>query len=212
MGWVFRRFGLPPGLPGLAPAGDLLLWTPKEVGKKTAPTKPPTLRVGALRCSNDEARAQLAPLCSAQTVARSQTLKRAAHAPRRSALLGGFEGGVPQTAQQPTAKPPSRSPRGISLPPFSTAEQRKTLRACAKRTSTSDSVRLSDRSVAKRVAHGPSRSEQRREPRATRGAVRSGALSLPTFLCAQESRSPAGANSRLGLTRNAVQPEASPCL
>ena len=94
-GMFFRCFGLSPALPGLAPAGESLLWTSKEVTKKDAPTKPP-LR-GALRCSNDEARAQLAPLRSARTVARSQLLMRASLAPRRSALLSGFEGGVPQS-------------------------------------------------------------------------------------------------------------------
>ena len=44
-------FGLTPRLPGLAPAGDLLLWPSKEVGKKDAPTKPPARGAGALRCS-----------------------------------------------------------------------------------------------------------------------------------------------------------------
>jgi hypothetical protein len=89
---VARCFGISPALPGLAPAGESLLWASKEVTKKDAPTKPP-LR-GALRCSNGEARTQLAPLRSARTVVRSQFLKRASHAPRRSALLSGFEGGV----------------------------------------------------------------------------------------------------------------------
>ena len=85
-----------------APAGDLLLWASKEVGKKDAPTKPP-LR-GALRCSNDEARTQLAPLRSARTVVRSQFLKCASRTPRRSALLSGFEGGVPKQPQSPSAR------------------------------------------------------------------------------------------------------------
>jgi len=91
-GLLFRGYGRTPRLPGLAPAGDLLLWPSKEVGKKNAPTKPP-LR-GALRCSKPQARAQLASLRSAQTVARSQMLKRASHAPGVPALLGGFEGGI----------------------------------------------------------------------------------------------------------------------
>ena len=95
-------FGLSPRLPGLAPAGESLLWASKEVTKKDAPTKPP-LR-GALRCSNDEARTQLASLRAAQTVVRSQLLKRASHAPRRSALLSGFEGGVSKQPQSPSAR------------------------------------------------------------------------------------------------------------
>ena len=90
---------MPAVVRGLAPAGELLLWASKEVTKKDAPTKPP-LR-GALRCSNDEARAQLATLRSARTVARSQLLKRASHAPGVPALLGGLEG---ESQQSPSAR------------------------------------------------------------------------------------------------------------
>ena len=72
-----------------APAGDLLSGRP-ESRQRVAPAKPP-LR-GPLRCSNTEARAELASLRAAQTTARSQFLKRASLAPRRSALLGGLEG------------------------------------------------------------------------------------------------------------------------
>ncbi len=96
--------------------------------------------------------------------------------------------------EQPTAKPGSRLPRGIRLAPFSTAEQRKALRACAKRTSTTDSVRLYDRSVAEGVPHGPSRPEQRREPAALLRAVRSGGA-LCLLSGGPESRSPAGAKT-----------------
>jgi hypothetical protein len=106
--------------------------------------------------------------------------------------------GNPETAQQPTAKPEIRSHRGIPFPPFSTAEERKVLRPCAQRTSRTDFARLSERSVAKRVPREASRPEYRREPAAQRRAVRSGVVSLPTFLSTQESRSPAGANSPLG--------------
>jgi hypothetical protein len=173
-----------------APAGDLLFGPPKS-RQKAPPAKPP-LR-GPLRCSDDEARPELAPLRSAQTTVRSQLLKRASHAPRRPALLGGLEGAFPK---QPTANSHTRKLAGgcISLTPFSTAEERKGLRACAKRTSSTDSVRLFERSVAKRVPHGPSRPEYRREPEAQRRAVRSGGA-LCLLSGGTESRSPAGAKT-----------------
>jgi hypothetical protein len=180
-----------------APAGDLLFGPPKS-RQKAPPAKPP-LR-GALRCSNAEARAELAPLRSAHTTARSQLTKRSSSAPRRSALLGGLDGAFPKQPQQPTAKPASRSPRGIPLTPFSTAEERKALRACAKRTSRTDSVRLFDRSKAEGVPHGPSRPEYRREPLAQRAAVRSGGA-LCLLSGGTESRSPAGAKSPHGPPR-----------
>ena len=201
MRWALRWLGSPPRLPGLAPAGDLLSCAHKKVGKETAPTKPP-LR-GSLRCSNDEARAQLASLRSAQTVARSQKSMRAALAPRRPPLLGGFEGGA---SKQPTANsqaPKPFAPR-YSSSPLEHAEERKVLRPRAQHASRTDSAQLFDRSVAKGVPHGPSRSEYRREPAAQRRAGGSGALSLPTFLCAQESRSPAGAKSRHGPWRQPI--------
>ena len=96
------RCGLAPPLPGLAPAGELLLWASKEVTKKDAPTKPP-LR-GSLRCSKPQARTQLASLRAAQTVVRSQLLMRASHAPGVPALLSGFEGGVPKQPRSPSAR------------------------------------------------------------------------------------------------------------
>ncbi len=193
-----RCVGLPPRPSReFAPAGDLLLWTPKEVGKKAAPTKPP-LR-GALRCSKTEAARNSLRYAALRHPRLSQFLRRAAHAPRSSALLGGFEGGVAGTAEQPAANPESRLHRGIFLPPSEPAEERKALRPRAQHASSSDFAQLSERSVAKRVLCAASRPEYRREPRAKRGAGGSGAVSLVTFLGAQESDSPAGAKSPLGL-------------
>ena len=200
---VARGFGLTPRLPGLAPAGDLLLWPSKEVGKKDAPTKPP-LR-GSLRCSNSEARAQLAPLRSAQTVARSQWLKRAARAPRRSALLGGFEGGVPKQPNSQQPSPQAGWRRLFIHTPFESAEKRRALRPFAKRTSRTNFVRVSERRVAKRVPHEASRSEHRRAtPLRSKGADGSGATFCLLF-GRSKRRSPAGANSR---HRPCQQPEA----
>ncbi len=104
-----------------------------------------------------------------------------------------FLRGSSSTANSQTRKPSATRHLHLPLVARRAAEG---LEAFAKRTSRTDSVRLSERSVAKRVAHGASRPEQRRGPAAKRRAGGSGALSLPTFLCAQESRSPAGANSR----------------
>jgi hypothetical protein len=174
-----------------APAGDLLFGPPKS-RQKAPPAKPP-LR-GPLRCSDDEARPELAPLRSAQTTVRSQLLKRASHAPRRPALLGGLEGESRAQPNSPTAKPASRPSPAARYAPFSTAEQRKALRARAKRASRTDSVQLSEQSVAARVLRGPSKPEQLRAPATQRRAVRSGGA-LCLLSGGPESRSPAGAKS-----------------
>ena len=179
-----------------APAGDLLFAPPKS-RQKALPCE--TARHSRVPC---DARnpgphpTHFATLRSNKGV-RSQLLMRAARAPRASALLGGLEGEAPnsQQPQQPTAKLGSRSHRGSSLTPFSAAEQRKSLRACAQRTSRTDSARLSEQSVAARVPGGPSSSEQRRAPAAKRRAVRSGGA-LWLLSGGPESDSPAGAKSR----------------
>ncbi len=114
------------------------------------------------------------------------------------------------TPQQPTAKPAGRPAAAVRHAPFSTAEKRKALRACAQRASRTDSVRLSERSVAEGTPHGPSRPEHRREPAAKRRAVRSsGAFCL--LFGGPKRRSPAGAKSRhhtlhkASATRQALQ-------
>jgi len=181
--------------PGLAPAGDLLFERPKR-RQKVAPAPSPLAALG-VPCDARTARParnslRYAALRQPREVSPRSALRARLAVLRFSAPPKGCEG----TAQQPTAKPQSRSHRGISLPPFEPAEERKVLRPCAQRTSRTDFVRLSERSVAKRVPHEASRPEYRRESLATRGAGGSGALSLPTFLRVQEIRSPAGANSR----------------
>jgi hypothetical protein len=185
-----------------APAGGLLLWASKEVGKfsksgeaKDAPEKPPTRkRVGALRCSKP--RAATNSLRSLRSNKRRESVLEACCAralgfcASRPFLRGSFG-----TAEQPTAKPASRLAPAVRYAPFSTAEQRKALRPCAQRTSSSDSTQLSDRSVAKGVLRGASKPEQRRAPAAQRRAVRPGGA-LCLLSGGPESRSPAGANSR----------------
>ena len=186
-----------------APAGDLLFERP-ESRQKVAPAKPP-LR-GSLRCSKPGAAPnslRYAPF--KQRGAKSVLEARCARAPGFCASRR-FRRGVTEqpTAEQPNSK--TRNPSGgrISLTPFSTAEQRKDLRARAQHASTSDSAQLSDRSVAEGVLRGPSRPEQRREPAAKRREVRPGGA-LCLLSGGPESRSPAGAKSPLGLARKTKQ-------
>lgn len=181
------------------PAADLLSCARKKVGKESAPVPSP------LRCAKGspamleaQGRAELTSLRSVQTSGAKSVLEARCARALGSCASRLLQRGTPKQPQQPSAKPKSPSPQRIGLAPLSTAEQHKDLRACAKRTSSTDSVRLSDRSVAEGVPHGPSRPEQHRAPAAVLRAVRSGVVSLPTFLSTQESRSPAGANSRHG--------------
>src|SRR5262249_14753552 len=83
--------------------------------------------------------------------------------------------------------------RGLFLhTPFEPAEERRSLRPCAQRTSWTDSAQLSDRSVAEGVLRGASRIEHRREPHseATGRAVRGRLFAY--FLVAQKVGRPPG--------------------
>ena len=198
---VLRCFGLVARPSGeFAPAGDLLFERPKSRQKDAPAPSPLRFAPGSL--------AMLAAQGSRRThfaTLRSNSCAKSVDEARFARALGCcasqlLQRGVTEqpNSQQPIAKPARRSQRGISLPPFSTAEQRKTLRPRVQHASRTDSAQVFERSVAKRVLRGASRSEQRRAPEAKRRAVRSGVVSLPTFLSTQESRSPAGANSRHG--------------
>jgi hypothetical protein len=145
------------------PAADLLSCTRKKVGKESAPV-PSALFEGcpAMLGARGSRRTRFATLRSdscAKSVADAGFARASGSCASR--LLQR------RTPQQPktTAKPESRSPRGISLPPSEPAEERKVLRPCAQRTSLTDSAQLFERSVAKRVLRGASRPEYRREPR-----------------------------------------------
>jgi hypothetical protein len=157
---------------------------------KTTPAGSPAMLEG-------QGRAELAPLRSVQTSVASQCLKRASLAPWPSALVGGFKGGVSKQPNSQQPGPQAGWRRLFNHPPFSAAEERKTASPFAQRTSRTDSVRLSDRSVAKGVPHGGLRSEHHREPAAQRRAARSGATFCLLF-GRSKRRSAAGANSRLG--------------
>jgi hypothetical protein len=179
----------------VAPAGDLLFERPKR-RQKVAPTPSPLTARGVPCDARNPRLAQnslcYAPLKQLREVSRRSALRARLGLLRFSAPPKGSDG----TAEQPTAKPDILLVRAVRVTPFSTAEERKVLRPRAQHASTTDSAQLFDRSVAKGVLRGASRLEYRREPPAQRAAVRSGVVSLPTFLSTQESRSPAGANSR----------------
>ncbi len=84
------------------------------------------------------------------------------------------------------------------VPPCGPGEECKRPSPRAQRASSTDSRRLSEQSVAARVRRGAWALVRRVHPKRSAGRGL-GACSLPPFLHEQESRSPAGANSRLGL-------------
>jgi hypothetical protein len=178
-------------MPGVRPGGRPTFLCGQESRQRNRPCK--TGPSGCLAMLGTQGRGELAPLRSAQTGAASQFLKCASRTPWVPALLSGFEG-ERQTAQQPTAKPASRPVPAARYAPFSTAEQRRGLRARAQLASTTDSAQLFEQSVAARVLRGPSRPEQRRAPVAKRRAGRSGG-SLCLLSSGPESRSPARAKT-----------------
>ncbi len=192
-----------------APAGDLLFGRPKS-RQKVAPVPSP------LRCAPGfpallgvRGRAQLASFAALTTLrqrgAKSEVEACCARAPNPcDARL--LQRGVKEqpNSQQPNAE--SLRSRLFLLSPLEPAEQRKDLRACAQRTSTSDSAQLFDRSVAEGVLRGPSRPEQRRE---ARRAGRVGGRLLPTFGRSKVGRPP-GRTPGMGLAINTDQRTSSP--
>jgi hypothetical protein len=191
------------------PAADLLFAPPKS-RQKALPCKTAPVGVPCDARSPGPHPTHFATLRSDKGV-RSQMSMLAALAPRAPALLGGLEGEAPNSR---TANSQARTPAGgcIPLTPFSPAEQRKALRACAQRTSSSDSGRLFDRNVAKGVPPGPSRPEQRREPRSeAQGRGGRGEL-FAYFLAGQKVGRPPGRNPGMGLATNTTTAEATRCL
>ncbi len=174
------------------PAADLLFAPPKS-RQKALPCETAPCGVPCDARNPGPHPTHFATLRSNKGV-RSQMLKLAALAPRASALLGGLEGEV---REQPAANSQAQQPAGgcISYAPFSPAEERKDLRPCAKRTSRTDSARLSEQSVAARVPGGASRLEYRRGPegRGGRGEL------FAYFLAVQKVGRPPGRNPGMGL-------------
>ena len=191
-----------------APAGDLLSCADKKVGKETAPVPSP-LRFAAgspaMLATRGSRRTRFATRRS-NSRAKSVDEVRFAHAPGccASRLL---QGGAPEQPNSQQRRPKVGSRRLFNHPPSEPAEQRKGLRACAKRTSSTDFARLFERSVAKRVPRGPSRPEQRRaarseaEGRAVRGRL------FAFFLVAQKEGRPPGRRPGMGL---GTTPQAEP--
>jgi hypothetical protein len=185
------------------PAADLLSWAPKKVGKETAPEKPPTRAAGGCsRCSKTEAPRET-PSATLRSDSHAESVNEACCArglghlrPRR------FQRGAPKqpNSQQPNAH--ARRSRLFLHSPFEPAEERRSLRPCAKRTSMTDSAQLSDRSVAEGVLRGASRTEHRRGPRCeAQGRAVRGRL-FAYFLVAQKVGRPRGRIPRMGLATN----------
>jgi hypothetical protein len=198
---LLRCFGLTP-TPSrdFVPAADSPSCARKKVSKESAPAKPPA-------CCAAGCPAMLEAQGSRGThfaTLRSNNCAKSVVEARCARALGfcasrRFRRGGPQTAQQPTAKPERRSHRGIPLTRFSPAEERKALRPRAQHASRTDSVRLSDRSVAEGVPHGASRLEYRREPRSeAQGRGGRGEL-FGYFLADQKVTRPPRRNPGMGL-------------
>jgi len=171
------------------PAADLLFAPPKS-RQKALPRK--TGPAGSPAMLETRGRAELTSLRSVQTSVASQFLTCAARTPRASALLGGLEGEAPNCpTQQPTAKPEILPVPAVLHPPSEPAEERKALRSCAQRTSSTDFAQLSERSVAKRVLCETSRPEYRRAARcAAKGRAVRGRLFAFSLVAQKEGRLP----------------------
>ena len=183
-----------------APAGDLLSCVDKKVGKETTPEKPPTRGAGGCsRYSKTEAPRET-PSATLRSDSHAESVNEACCA-RGLGLLRSrrFQRGAPK---QPNSQQPNATAGRCRLflhSPFEPAEERKTLRPCAKRTSWTDFAQLFDRSVAEGVLRGASRSEYRREPRceAEGRAVRGRLFAF--FLVAQKEGRPPGRRPGMGL-------------
>jgi len=220
---VLRGFGfVARAVAGISPRRATYFLRRQKVGKKLSPEKPPLtgfpachaacMRHGVRQASSSaQALLSVLPHCiEAQGRAQLTSLTAFAAFKQRGAksevdacfarALGfcasrRFLRGGPEYLT-PTANSQTRNPSGgrIRYAPFSTAEQRKALRACAQRTSRTDSAQLFDRSAAQGVLRGPSRPEQRREPRsAAQGRCGRGEL-FAYFLAAQKVGRPPGRN------------------
>ena len=190
-----------------APAGDLLSCADKKVGKETAPVPSP-LRCAAgspaMLATRGSRRTRFATLRS-NSCAKSVHEVRFAHASRccASRLL---QGGAPEqpNSQQPNPKAGCR--RLFIHPPSEPAEERRTSSPFAKRTSRTDSRRLFERSVAKRVRRAGLKAEHHRAARCeAKGRAVRGRL-FAYFLVAQKVGRPPGRTPGMGLPQ---QPSAT---
>jgi hypothetical protein len=200
MGCIPRDFGLTPRpMPGVRPGGRPTFLCGQESRQRSRPCK--TAPAGFPAMLEAQGRAELTSLRSVQTGGAKLVLEASFARALGFCASRRYRRGDPKQPNT-TAKPESRLAPAVRYAPFSTAEQRKSLRPRAQHASRTDSAQLFDRSVAKGVLCGASSSEQRRAPEAKRRAVRSGGA-LCLLSGGPESRSPAGAKSRLGLAANA---------
>ena len=181
---------------GFVPAAEVLFSAPKSMAKKkpsqTAPAGSPAMleRRGSRRTHFATLRSDN---CAKSVVEACFARASAFCASRR------FRRGGPATAEQPTARLESRVVDVFLYAPFSPAEQRKALKPRAELASRTDSAQLFDRSVAKGVLRGASRTEQRRAPRSeAQGRGGRGEL-FAYFLAAQKVGRPPGRNPGMGL-------------
>jgi hypothetical protein len=180
-----------------APAGDLLFERPKR-RQKVAPAPSP---FASLRVPCDARTARLA-----QNSLRYAAVKQLREVSPRSVLrtrlavlrFSAPPKGTLETAEQPTAKPQSRSHRGIPLTPFSPAEERKTRSPRAKLASRTDSRRLFEQSVATRVRRGASGLSTAGNPKRSVGRGGRGEL-FAYFLADQKVGRPPGRTPGMGL-------------
>ena len=185
-----------------APAGDLLSWASKKVGKEAAPAAPSLGYEGSPAMLESRGRPELASLRSAQTSGASQKLKRA------SARLGIL---CFSAAQKGSSRHPLTSVVMVAVREREarTARQRRSvplwLRREAQRLATraysrasiTDSRRLFEQSVAPRVRRGRKARASQGTPR-TRGAKTPGSLSLlPFFVDTKKGGRPRGRNPRI---------------
>jgi hypothetical protein len=199
MGWLLlKAFALDAPCREFAPAGDLLFERPKS-RQKVAPR---SARPLGLPCAAQalRARAKLASLRCAQTVARSQSLKRAAHAPSSPSAARRAQGGTAGTATTEGMWRLAVGCFGCFGLPLQNRREAQQPRARAQRASTSDFAPLCLSVVSKAneaswarpwVASIAGHPEAQR-----RGGFAGAALCLLSG--GPESRSPAGAKPRHG--------------
>jgi hypothetical protein len=176
-----------------APAGDLLSCVDKKVGKETTPEKPPTRGAGGCSAMLENRGPRKTPFATLRSNSCAESVVEACFA-RASVFCASrrFQRGAPK---QPNSQQPNATTERCGLfphPPVESAEEHRSLRPCAKRTSWTDFAQLFDRSVAEGVLRGASRSEYRREPRCeAEGRAVRGRL-FAYFLVAQKVGRPPG--------------------
>jgi hypothetical protein len=195
-------------MPGIRPGGRHTSLGAQRSRQENRPEKA-ALRVPCAARPKRPAKNSLRSLRSlwsnscAESVVEARCARASPGCAARRLLRGSFE-----TANSPIQQPAKAGcwvfGIGYLGAPLLNRREAQKPRARAKRASRTDSRRLSERSErSERSEFGAALGfEHRRE---ARRAGFAGAISLPTFLFAQESRSAAGTKSRLGLGANPLQ-------